>query len=227
MAMATRTQGQRILCAVVFVFLLLAPAPFRSVGHIATDVIASGGISAQLIDIWQAQDGLELIPGAVVNKSPGIKNTCVQPLEEWVGMRVTFIKLGESGQNPQRMTTQELTALFEILEIDFDEAHWQREQTADDADNGAIYFYRDVLKQGESTPALFTKVMVKGQTSIAQMEAIAHFAPGGFSITLDGAAVYAPCAHRQAVYGEIKKLLSYKHKAAAIKLRPLFLLACY
>ena len=206
--MATRTQGQKILCAVLFVILLFAPAPFRSAGHIAADVIASGGISAQLNEIWQEQDGLELIPGAVVNKSPSIKNTCAQPLEEWVGMRVTFIKLEESGQNPQRMTRQELTALFEILEIDFNETHWQREQKADDMDNGAIYFYRDVLKQGESTPALFTKVIVKGQTSIAQMEAIAHFAPGGFSITLDGAAVYAPGADRQAVQDEIKKLLS-------------------
>lgn len=174
--MKARSRLLLIALAAIAVTVLTQPtlAYYTAVGK-ATNVVTSGNISMQIHEKTAdgsdfPSQGVYVIPGDIVSKQVSVENICAHPFY----LRVKLV----SG------TTSEALTPDECLKMDIDATNWTY------ADG--YYYYNDVLRPGETTPALFTQVEIVG-SKVDQTHA-----GSALSLTVNAYAVQSennPAAH--------------------------------
>jgi len=149
--------------------------------------LGDSDINATLTEpAWDPAKGLNLTPGTVVPKDPIITNTSTNNLEVYAAMRVTF----KNGSGVT-LTSVEHTRLMTLVTINWaTSATWTPVGTA-----GPVTIYNYTTKLASTgatsvTAPLFTTVTINSNVTTADMEWL-KTTLGGFSITIDGAAVQA------------------------------------
>lgn len=172
-----------------------------------TFVGGTGGnaLSGKLEEVWNPADGLNLLPGATVTKKPTIKNTSTAEVSEWACMQVVYEKLSDTGV-ATAMTSVEVAALLEVIEIDFNATAWEKEGVSANA-NKVRYYHNTPLTKGASTAELFTKVTVKATADNSKIDAVSAFAPGGINIRLEGAVIQSQGLAYNAAKTELDAIL--------------------
>lgn len=174
--MKARSRLLLIALAAIAVTVLTQPtlAYYTAVGK-ATNVVTSGNISMQIHEKTAdgsdfPSQGVYVIPGDIVSKQVSVENICAHPFY----LRVKLV----SG------TTSEALAPDECLKMDIDDTNWTY--------TDGYYYYNDVLRPGETTPALFTQVEIVG-SKVDQTHA-----GSALSLTVNAYAVQSennPAAH--------------------------------
>jgi len=146
-------------------------------------------IKAVLEEVWNPEDGLNLIPGAIVEKKPSIKNISTADISEWAGIQIIFEKLADDGITATVMTPAEVEKLLLIMDINYNSEEWTKESNVNGDTNAIRYFYNEIIAPNESTLDLFSEVKIKDTTTNEQIDMVAEFAPGGINIRIEGAVV--------------------------------------
>jgi len=180
---------------------------FSTTAQYANAFTPSENISAKLTEPnWNEEEGLQLVPGKVVRKDPMITNTC--DIDEYVAIKATFQRRGDDGKGSE-ISGADLAMLLDLLVIDWNDTDWkiiEGDRDADPAEQPFVFYYKGILKPGQTTPPLFSSVRVKDQSdklSEAQLRWLqgikiegGEIVPdpsgiGKFNIVLEGAAVQA------------------------------------
>ena len=146
-------------------------------------------LSGELVEVWDPEDGLDLKPGAVVEKKPHIKNNSSADVSEWTAMQVIYEKLDKDGVTATAMTPDEVTYLLNVISINFDTTNWIKESGVTANANKVRYYYDSEIAKDGKTTDLFTEVTVLASADNDDLEKVAEFAPGGINIRLEGAVV--------------------------------------
>lgn len=135
-----------IALAAILVTVLTQPtlAYYTTIGK-ATNVVTSGGIQLQIHEKTAdgsdfPAEGVYIIPGDIVSKQVTVENVCEHPFY----LRVKLV----SG------STNEALSAEDCLKMDIDTENWTYVD--------GFYYYNNILKPDETTPALFTQVEIVG-----------------------------------------------------------------
>lgn len=120
------------------------------------NVITPGSIDADLTEpLWKKGDAVNLVPGQTVSKNPMVTNTGEN--DSWVFLRVDVpvknIVLVDS--DTKKKTGKMATELFSF---EADDAWELVEKTAGKDTVHYVYGFKEILKAGDSTDALFDHV---------------------------------------------------------------------
>lgn len=120
----------------------------------ADNVITAGNLDLKIHDRLGSgeifpEEGIQIMPGQTVEKSVTVENTGGHPMYLRVKL-VTGVKDADGREDELSPTAKE------CLNIAINEEAWTYRE-----DDG-YYYYADVLEAGETTPELFTEVVIDG-----------------------------------------------------------------
>lgn len=139
------------LAAAALVFWTQSSAAYYTHRSTATNVITSGDISAVIIEKMGdenfPEEGVTVLPGAVVSKKVSVQNTGGHPF--WLRVRLN------NGINDEVLSP-------DVMEFDLNLDDW--------IDGGdGFYYYKDEVQPGEETEKLFTEVKIAGNVNNSYM----------------------------------------------------------
>lgn len=120
------------------------------------NVITPGSIDVALTEpLWKREDAADLVPGQTVSKNPMVTNTGEN--DSWVFLRVDVPVKNIRLVDPEtkKKTEKRDTELFSFEADD----SWELVEQTKDADAvHYVYGFKEILKAGDSTDALFNSV---------------------------------------------------------------------
>ena len=103
---------------------------------------------------WNEESASSYYPGKVIAKNPQIVNDAAdKSIDAYVAVTVKFTDT-TNGENTQLSYDE----FKKYAEVDFDENNWRLISKAEDETR--VYMYKDVLKAGDTTPAVFSEVTI-------------------------------------------------------------------
>lgn len=127
----------------------------------------SDNISAELEEPnWKPEEGLDLIPGSMMEKDPQITNTSKNAVNEYAAIMMTF----QNGAG-QTLTQDQMTKLMTLITIDWgDNGYWTEIQGTDKTAPVQIWRYNTAVKPLETTNPLFYSVTINENVTPEDLE---------------------------------------------------------
>lgn len=143
-----KAKSRLLLIAIATIVLTVLTQPtlaYYTATGIATNVVTSGDIRLMIHERTAdgsdfPAEGVYVIPGDIVSKQVSVENVCHHPFF----LRVKLIS----------SATSEALTPDECLKMDIDTQNWTYMD--------GYYYYKGILRPGETTPALFTQVEIVG-----------------------------------------------------------------
>lgn len=147
---------------------------------------------AEIIEEFDPNSAKDLRPAGVVNKKITVKNNSKAAIDEWVAVKLTFEKGDSALSGAQKVANME--DLNKVMQSQFgatfgnkyNNTDWMRKNTGDFKQE-EIFYYRNKLAQGVTTPALIDKVNILTSATNAEIQTV--YTWKGFNIKVTGAAV--------------------------------------
>lgn len=154
------------LAFVLFAFMSQPTHAYYQIIGNATNVVTSGNIRFIIHEKTEQgtefpAEGVYIIPGDVVSKEVSIENDCAHPF--YLRVKLIF------GTNAQDLTPEE------CLKLNINSEYWQLYD--------GWYYYKGVVKPGETTPNVFSHVEIVGS------KVDAHHIGKTLSLTVNAQAV--------------------------------------
>lgn len=135
------------LLAIVVTFTAQGSLAYYTTIGQATNVVTSGNIRFIIHETTDSgeefpQQGVTVLPGAVVSKQVSIENDCEHPF--YLRVKIVYSANGEA------------LPAEDCFKLDIDTQHWLLKD--------GWYYYNGVVEPGQTTPYLFTKAEVVGDT---------------------------------------------------------------
>lgn len=153
-----------ITAGTTFAYLFNKSAPVSNV------FTFSGNISAELDEpSWDPEEGLDLVPGSVMEKDPQITNTSKNTVDIYAAVKMTF----KNGAGDV-LTDDQAEKLMGLITIDWgDTGYWVQIQGDDKNAPVQIWRYNTAVKPLETTNPLFYSVTINDDVTPEDLEWLA------------------------------------------------------
>ncbi len=130
----------------------------------------SGNISAELNEpSWNPEDGLDLVPGSMMEKDPQITNTSKNTVDVYAAVKMTF----KNGAG-ETLSAEQAEKLMGLITIDWGDAgYWTQIQGDNKNAPVQIWRYNTAVKPLETTNPLFYSVTINDDVTPEDLEWLA------------------------------------------------------